>query len=263
MRTLAIANQKGGSGKTTTTVNLAAALAERGRQILLIDLDAQASASAWYRMPKPQRGLLDVLVENAPLSECVQPTEIEGVAMIAASPWLVAAEKILQKEGGAETLLRRCLHKQPEDSWDYLLIDCPPNLGVLTVNALAAVREILIPVGAQVLPLYGLVQLLETVEVIKARLNPELEVTGILACRVDLRTRLAREVVRELRDRFGEKVYDVVIRENVRLAECPSFGRPILTYANRSHGSEDFRALAGEIIEQERSNAHVQAACTG
>jgi chromosome partitioning protein len=144
------------------------------------------------------------------------------------------------------------LERLAPDRWDYVLIDCPPTLGILTVNALAAARELLVPVEAHVMALSGLAQLLHTVEVVRDRLNPELKVTGILACRVDSRTRHAREVVERLRDRSGNLVYRTVIRENVRLAECPSFGQPITQYDPKSAGAADYRALAQEIMDQER-----------
>jgi chromosome partitioning protein len=139
----------------------------------------------------------------------------------------------------------------PKGRWDYVLLDCPPTLGVLTVNALAAARELLVPVEAHVMALSGLAQLLHTVEVVKERLNPKLAISGILACRVDARTRHAREVVERLRERSGNLVYKTVIRENIRLAECPSFGQPITQYDPRSAGAADYRALAAEVIRQE------------
>jgi chromosome partitioning protein len=160
---------------------------------------------------------------------------------------------MLAGEVGAETILRRNLDRLPPDRWDYVLIDCPPTLGVLTVNALVAVAELLVPVEAHVMALSGLAQLLQTVEVVRDRLNPDLRVSGILACRVDFRTRHAREVVEQLRQRSGSLVYHTVIRENIRLAECPSFGQAITHYDGKSAGAADYRALADEIISQEGS----------
>ena len=254
MRTFAIANQKGGSGKTTTSVNLAAALGEKGRRILLIDLDPQHSATAWFGVKNAGRGVLGVFADNGSLVDLVQDVGVGGVDLVPSSPWLVGVEKILAGEVGAETILRRNLERLPPNRWDYVLIDCPPTLGVLTVNALAAVKELLVPVEAHVMALSGLAQLLQTVEVIKDRLNPELKVSGILACRVDARTRHAREVVEQLRQRSGSLVYQTVIRENIRLAECPSFGQPITLYDPKSAGAADYRGLADEIISQEGSS---------
>lgn len=253
MRIFAIANQKGGSGKTTTSVNLAAALGEKNRRVLLIDLDPQHSATAWYGVKNAGKGVLGVFTDDGHLADFVQEAGAPGVDLVPSSAWLVGAEKILAGEVGAETILRRNLERLPPDRWDYVFIDCPPTLGILTINALAAARELLVPVEAHVMALGGLAQLLKTVEVVQDRLNPHLQVSGILACRVDSRTRHAREVVEQLRARSGDLVYRTVIRENIRLAECPSFGRPITQYDPKSAGAADYRALADEIIHQEGS----------
>ncbi|MBM4273063.1 MAG: ParA family protein [Deltaproteobacteria bacterium] len=252
MRTIAIANQKGGSGKTTTCVNLAAALGEAGRRVLMIDLDPQHSATAWYGIKNAGKGVLGIFMDNARLEDFIQAAAAPGVEVAPSSAWLVGVEKVLAGEVGAETILKRQLDRLPPDRWDYVLLDCPPTLGILTVNALAAARELLVPVEAHVMALSGLAQLLHTVEVVRDRLNPDLKVTGILACRVDSRTRHAREVVERLRERSGSLVYRTVIRENIRLAECPSFGQPITQYDPKSAGAADYRALAQEIMEQER-----------
>jgi chromosome partitioning protein len=253
MRTFAIANQKGGSGKTTTSVSLAAALGELGRRVLVVDLDPQHSATDWFGAKNAGKEVLGIFSDNGSPAELIREGAAPGVDLIPSSSWLVGAEKILAGEVGAETILRRNLERLPQDRWDYLLIDCPPTLGVLTINALAAVDELLVPVEAHVMALSGLAQLLRTVEIVKERLNANLKISGILACRVDARTRHAREVVEELRERQGLLVYQTVIRENVRLAECPSFGQPINLYDPKSAGAVDYRGLAQEIIRQEGS----------
>ena len=254
MRTIAILNQKGGSGKTTTAVNLAAALAERGRRVLLLDLDPAAAASSWLGFPEANRGLLEVLTEGRDLAGLVQATSLAGLEIIPSSMSLSGAEKALAGEIGVETLLRKRLARLPAGRWDYLIKDCPPSLGFLTVNALSAAQEVLIPVESHIMALGGLVCLAQTVEVVKERLNPQLEICGILACRVDQRTNHSQEVVESLREKFGKLLYKTRIRENVRLAECPSFGKPITSYASSSAGAEDYRSLAQELLRQARRN---------
>jgi len=253
MRIFAIANQKGGSGKTTTSVNLAAALSEQQRRVLVMDLDPQHSSTDWFGIKNTGKEVLGIFTENGDPAGFVREAGTPGVDLIPSSPWLVGAEKILAGEVGAETILRRNLQRLPPDRWDYLLIDCPPTLGILTISALTAAQELLVPVEAHVMALSGLAQLLQTVELVRERLNPKLKISGILACRVDARTRHAREVVEQLRERSGRLVYHTVIRENIRLAECPSFGRPITQYDPKSAGAADYRALAREIISQEGS----------
>lgn len=250
MRILAIVSQKGGSGKTTTAVSLAGALASKGRRILLVDLDPQASASSWLQVSGEGRGLLDAFTDGRSLLDLVRPTSTEGLAVVPACPWLTGLDKLLANELGAETLLQRRIADLPADAWDYVIIDTPPTLGLLAVNALAAAREVLVPVEAHVLPLNGLVQILGTIDVVRDRLNPGLTISGILACRVT-HTRHARDVVESLRERFGGRVFATVIRESIRLAECPSFGVPITSYAPGTPGADDYLAFADEVIAQE------------
>ncbi len=256
MRTIAVVNQKGGTAKSTTAVNLAATLAEQGRRVLLVDLDPQHSATDWLLgiAADVGKGVYAVIGENVPVMDVARETPVKGMDIVPSSSWLVGAEKALAGEVGAETILRRKVRASQAlagEGYDYVLFDCPPQLGILTVNALVAADEVLVPVEAHVMALSGLAQLVETVDLVKERLNPDLEITGILACRVDARTRHAGEVVGHLRERFGEVVFGTVIRENVRLAEAPSFGEPITAYDPRSAGAEDHRALAKEVIAQE------------
>lgn len=259
MRTIAVVNQKGGSCKTTTALNLSATLAEQGRRVLVIDLDPQANISSWFGFGEEQAGraMLDVLTQEATIADIERPTNVEGVSLAPSSSWLVGAERALAQEVGAESVLRRQLRGYTQSVGDdvaapgYILLDCPPTLGVLTVNALAAASEVLVSVEAHVLALSGLVQLQNTVDIVRERLNPDLELSGIVACRVDNRTRHAREIVEQLRQHYGNVVYNTVIRENVRVAESPSFCVPVTVYDNSSYGATDYRALAEEIIAKE------------
>lgn len=252
MRKIAILNQKGGSGKTTTAVNLAAALVERGRKVLLIDLDPQASTSAWYGNTEQSKLLLNVFTQDINIATAITKTRIKSLGLIPASTWLIGLEKALAHEVGSELILKRKLQELNQSEWDYVLIDCPPTLGILAINALCAVDELLIPVESRIMALSGLVQLLQTVDVIKERLNSSLKITGIVACRVDSRTKHSKEIVEELRSKFKDLVFDTIIRENVKLSEAPSFAQPIMQYDTESRGALDYRLLAQEVIKQEK-----------
>lgn len=252
MRRLAITNQKGGSAKTTTTVNLAAALAEKGRRVLVVDLDPQGNTTSWLGLGKAERGAFELLVETTPVSALIQETATVGVSCIPATSALNGVERTLAREMGAETTLRRRLEGLNGADHDYLLIDTPPTLGLLTLNALAAAAELIVPVEAHVLALAGVAQLFETVRTVNERLNPGLTIAGIVACRVDTRTRHSGDVAASLRKTFSDSMYGTIIRENVRLAEAPSFHQPITVYDARSTGAADYRALAQEVMAQEK-----------
>lgn len=255
MRSIAVVNQKGGVGKTTTTVNLAAALADVGRNVLLIDLDPQHSASTWYKAIQQGRGAYDLFTDpQADLLGFVMDTAVEGVSILPSSPLMYNVERALASEPGAEHTLKVKLKKLPASRFDYILIDCPPSLGLLTINALTAVNEVLVPVEAHVLGLHGLDKLVQTVGIVKDRLNATLSITGIVACRVKAQTRHAQEVMNDIRSRFPDVFFDTTIRENVRLTECPSQGVPITMYAPTSHGADDYRKLAQEVIAQEKDH---------
>jgi chromosome partitioning protein len=259
MRSIAIMNQKGGVGKTTTAVNLSAALAESGQRVCLVDFDPQAHASLHFGVePRSQRGsIYDVLAERASLEE-VRRQVADNLWLVGSHLDLAAAEVELAGAAGREVLLRKTLEKN-RLPLDYLLIDCPPSLGILTLNALAAVEEVFIPLQPHFLALDGLGRLLETIEEVARRLNSRLRLSGVILCIYDSTTRLAAEVsqdvvefFRQTRDRqtpwAGAHTFQTRIRRNIRLAEAPSFGQSILQYAPGSRGAEDYRRLAQEVL---------------
>ena len=252
MRTIAIVNQKGGSGKTTTAVNLAATLAELNKKVLLVDLDPQASASLWFGIRDKGRNFYDVLTNEKKIIEALEKTTVPDLDLVPSSPLLSGVEKALANEVGAEKILKSRFEELKEKPWDYLLMDCPPTLGILSLNALSFAEEVLVPVETHVMALHGLVQLLKTIKLVQDRLNPTLRISGILACRVDFRTKHSPEVLQQLKNRFVGQVYKSVIRENIKLAEAPLHLKPIIQFDTNSNGARDYRALAQEILEQEK-----------
>ncbi len=251
MRTIALANQKGGTGKTTTAVNLGAALGDAGRKVLLVDLDPQAHLSAHLGCEDAEVGSYELITRQARPDE-VAIELLPGVLdVIPAGLSLAAAELELAPEVGRELFLRTAL-QDLTDGYDYVLVDCAPSLGLLTVNALAAVREVFIPVQLEWMALRGLGQLLQTIEAVKGRLNPELELSGIIGCMYQARRLLCAEVLGTLRQHFGKRVFKTVIRDNIRLAEAPGHALPIQAYDPRSRGAEDYKALAREVLVRER-----------
>jgi chromosome partitioning protein len=252
VRVIAIANQKGGTGKTTTAVNLAAALAETGRRVLLLDLDPQGSASKWYGFHSGGEELAAVIAGKLPITAAIHETAVPGVSVVPSSPGLARAEVDLSTmKAGADRALRRRLQVIAPGSFDYVLIDCAPSLSYLTVNALTTAGEVLIPVEARVMAVAGLAQLLDTLQEIRDVGDHPIEVAGVLACRVDNRTRHARTVLSHLEESYPGAVLRTQIRETIRLGECPAAVSPITEYAPDSTGAADYRDLAREIIEQE------------
>lgn len=249
MRKLVIANQKGGSGKTTTTVNLAGALAEQEARVLVVDLDPQGNASRWLGAPSDGQAMLGVLAGDQKLEEIIEPSKVEGIDVAPGGTWLATAERALASEVGAELALREVLNST-SSSWDFVLIDTPPTLGLLTISALVAADEVLAPVEASSLAVVGLGDLLKTVERVRARLNPSLRWLGVVATRVDLRTRVSREVVGLLRNRFGEDAFETVVRESVRFREAPSHQSWMGQYDAHGVGHRDYRSLAVEVVER-------------
>lgn len=252
MDTLAILNQKGGSAKTTTAVNLAAALAEKKKKVLLIDIDSQGSSTLWLGFRNTEKGLFSVFTENTCLSSVICETFITGLSVVPSSQWLFTVERVLASEVGAETILKKKLAAF-EQSFDYILIDCPPTLGIMSLNALTAANKVIVPIETHIMAVQGLAQLLNTIQTVKDRLNPSLEIDGILPCRVNKRTRLSQDIVADLRERFKGQIYQTMIRENVKLAEAPSFGKPITIYDSKSTGAEDYRSLASEVIKRSKN----------
>jgi chromosome partitioning protein len=258
MRRIAVINQKGGVGKTTTAVNLAAALARNGERVCVLDLDPQAHATTHFGVePDGDRpSIYDVLVRGRPLAD-VRREAGEHLALITSDINLAAAEVELAGVVGREVILREAL-AQDQEAYDYLLMDCAPSLGVLTINALAAADEVFIPLQPHFFALHGLSKLLETTALVGRRINPGLRVSGVVVCLYDGATRLAQEVVRDLKSFLdqsrslnvpwsGARVFASKVRRNVKLAECPSFGKTIFEYAPKSSGAEDYAALAREV----------------
>jgi len=260
MRIIALMNQKGGVGKTTTTVNLGAALAEAGKRVCLIDLDPQAHLTINYGVdPSPDMiSLYDVLVDGRGFLEAVRKVD-DKIALVPGSIDLAAAEIELVSVIGRETILKEKLESAQHD-FDYILLDCPPSLGLLTINALAFATEVMIPMQAHFLALQGVAKLLETVQLVGRRMNPRLKVSGIVLTMFDAQTKLTMEVVNELQSFIesangqplpwsGARIFKSRIRRNIKLAESPSFGQTIIQYEPTSNGAADYRALAREVIE--------------
>ena len=247
-RIYALANQKGGVGKTTTAVNLAACLAEAGERALVIDLDPQANATSGLGMRANGTSSYDLL-DGAPLAELVKHTAFENLDLVPAKPALAGAVVELARRDDGERYLAEALASGSEQ-YDFVFLDCPPSLGPLTVNALAASDRVLVPVQAEYYALEGLAQLMQSIELIRLRLNPSLAIGGVLLTMVDGRTRLAAQVEEEVRRHFGSLVFRTSVPRSVRLAEAPSHGLPAIAYDRRSAGADAYWKVAMELVER-------------
>jgi chromosome partitioning protein len=247
-RVLAVANQKGGVGKTTTAVNLGAALAELGYRVLVVDLDPQGNATTGLGINSRnlEATIYDVLLHDVPMEDAIEPTSLRNLFVVPATIHLAGAEIELVPAFSRELRLRKAIEPVISD-FDYILIDCPPSLGLLTVNGLAAATEVVVPIQCEYYALEGLGQLLRNVNLVQTNLNPRLEVTTIVLTMYDARTRLAEQVAREVRQHFGAKVCRHMVPRTVRLSEAPSFGQPIILFDSSSRGATAYRELAKEV----------------
>ena len=253
-RVIAIVNQKGGVGKTTTAVNLGAAIAELGLRVLLIDLDPQRNATSTLGKGSPSEGIYQALLDDVPASDLIITTSA-GPDLLPATAELAGAEVELVPQMAREYRLSQIV-KPLLPTYDFVLIDCPPSLGLLTVNALTAAKEVLVPVQCEYLSLEGLTQLTQTLELVRRNLNPDLLLRGLLLTMYDGRTNLSQQVSAEVRQHFPQ-TFATVIPRSVRISEAPSFGKTILAYESPSAGARAYRALAGELVGKSETNASV------
>lgn len=248
-RIIAIANQKGGVGKTTTVINLSASLAEQGKKVLTVDMDPQGNSSSGLGLDKDDLDLTvyQLMIGEAEVEECIRPSVVEGVDVLPATVHLAGAEVELIGTGGSQYILKKALEKVRRD-YDFILIDCPPSLNLLTVNAMTAADAVLVPIQCEYYALEGLSQLLYTIGLVQKSLNRDLKIEGVVFTMYDARTNLSLQVVENVKENLHQNIYKTIIPRNVRLAEAPSHGLPINLYDSRSAGAEAYRRLAGEVI---------------
>lgn len=249
-KVIAVANQKGGVGKTTTAVNLSACLAFKGKSVLLIDLDPQGNTTSGLGIDKSGVTIssYDVLINETPISDCIKSTDLKELSLCPSNMNLAGAELELVNLISRENRLKEAIG-EIKDNYDYIFIDCPPSLGLLTINALTASNTVLVPIQCEYYALVGLGQLMNTVKRVQKYLNKELDVEGVVLTMFDARTNLSMQVIDEVRDHFRDKVYRTVIPRNVKLSEAPSYGKPIILYDPKCKGSESYMDLADEVIE--------------
>jgi chromosome partitioning protein len=259
LRVLSVSNQKGGVGKTTTTINLGTALAAVGERVLIVDLDPQGNASTGLGLPRGQRKttVYDVIVGGKPIVDAAVKTALPGLELIASDPDLSGVELELASAPRRSFRLRDALQPLRQQAeaggYTYVLIDCPPSLNLLTVNAMAAADAVLVPLQCEFFALEGLTQLMRTVELVRGNLNPRLEIQGVVLTMFDRRNSLSDQVAKDVRQHFGDKVYETVIPRNVRVSEAPSFGKPVLVYDLKCAGSQAYLKLAREVVGRERA----------
>ncbi|MCP2671712.1 ParA family protein [Maricaulaceae bacterium EIL42A08] len=260
-KVIAVANQKGGVGKTTTAINLATALAAIGQKVVVLDLDPQGNASTGLGVGRAERTATsyDILVSEKPMEDALIETDVPGLAIIPSDVDLAGAELELSNAPRRSYRLRHAVDRfrralaQAGQTCDYILIDCPPSLNLLTVNAMTAADSVMVPLQCEFFALEGLSQLMRTIELVRSNLNKELVIQGVVLTMYDKRNNLSSQVAADVREHFGDKVYDTVIPRNVRVSEAPSFGRPVILYDIECAGSQAYLGLAREVVRQERS----------
>lgn len=250
-RTIAIANQKGGVGKTTTTINLSACLAEAGQRVLVVDIDPQGNTTSGFGIDKEnlENTIYEMILGNADIEECLIKNAVEGLDILPSNVNLAGAEIDLIGIDDREYILKKKI-SEVADKYDYIIIDCPPSLTMLTVNAMTTADTVLVPIQCEYYALEGLSQLMHTIELVKSRLNPELEMEGVVFTMYDARTNLSLQVVENVKANLKQTIYKTIIPRNIRLAEAPSHGLPINLYDTKSAGAESYRLLAEEVMHR-------------